>query len=169
MPAPDVATLLDFEAQLDAALTTILSPFAAAPFSFEVAGQQAGAELIAPYLDFACVIEDPVGPAQSAQLRSGAIPECAAAYGFKFSFRFVCDRTKTDVAALKVRGTLRNLFLPRTGAFNATTLPYLVILMLGETGARRGVLPGDQKTTQLDVWDIDYAGQFAIREDAWPS
>jgi hypothetical protein len=165
MPAATVQELLDFEAQLDAALADLLAP-ASAPSTYQLAGHTTTAELVTPRLEYELSIGDLAGPAGTAQLR--AAPRDAVAINGTFLFRYVYDHAKTSEAvAGAIRGYLRAVLAPSAGGLNLTNLPYLEITHLGEISAARGRFK-DEREKLLSEWVSNWSFSFQIRESAWP-
>ncbi len=171
---PTWPELHDFETQFDTALATILAPFAAAPYSLTLYGQQSVAELVAPRLEYQFALGALAGPGDSPQLRASAtLAARPLVFSFTFLFRHVFDRTVTTAAQqAALRGALRELLAPPApgaeGAFSAANLPWLTIIALQEQRAIRGLVRDDERDKQLDAWESAWEGLFTIRTTALP-
>lgn len=154
----------DFEAEFDAALAAILTPFTAGPAGgFKLFGNDSQNTNVIPRIEYAFELGAPVGPASETQLSAGPGDRIALAYGFTLSFVFGYDVTKTNLATLGTRGALRALLAPAAQAFNATNLPHLQVTKLNEISAKRGRLPGDDSPALFHAWETRWAGEFFIR------
>ena len=168
MPAANWSDLQEYEAQFDAALASILAPFAAAPFRFTLYPQQSVEELLCPRVEYQFALGAPSGPGDSVQLRGGVSGFRCVAWNFTLLFRFVYDRRSLQSSQSSFKGALRELLAPEAQAFNSTSLPYYDICALNEVRAVRGIVGGDEKAKQRDAWESSWEGIFKIRPDAYP-
>lgn len=172
MPADSLAALRDFESQFSAALTTILAPFAASPYSAQLVSHdfvadETDAELSVPRLEYDLAVGEPYGPEGAILLRP--IYNCQITWSGTLNFRHVYDPRKIlPATAGAFRGDLRTLLSPESNAFTVEVLPWLKIDSLNETSSVRGRFK-DDKDQQLAEWLSTWAIIWSIRHDAWPA
>lgn len=161
MPAPDYATLYDFESQLEAAWAAAFTAASVTSYS-----QQATGDKSAPYCNIQATVTDAhrrYNPAQSAN----------DLFSFQLEVQIVTNRTATSANTTHAtyRGKVRNalerwLATGNTGGSGINArLTYLTIVDFARTGGNRGV---DESQT-FDVTTETYAGAFQIKTDAWPT
>lgn len=166
MPAPTAAALRDFESQFLAALAAILAPYAGAPYSLQLATHEMTEVLTVPRLEYAFAMAEPAGPEGSIMVH----PQTGAQLSFAgtFNFRHVYDHQHTAPAdAGALRGALRTLLSPETGAFTESVLPWLRIEGLNELSSALGRFK-DEREKLLSEWFSTWSVVFSIRPDAWP-
>ena len=166
MPADSLSALRDFESQFAAALSEILAPFAAAPYSVQLVSHDSTADLTTPRLEFDLAVGEPAGPGGSALIHPTR--KCQLAWSGTLNFRHVYDPLKvTAIVAGAFRGALRTLFDPAQDQFTLVRLPWLKIDALNETNSVRGRFKdenGQQLADWISTWDVIWT----IRDDAWP-
>jgi hypothetical protein len=167
VPAASLAELRDFESQFASALSAILAPFEAAPYSVQLVSHDFTGDLTTPRLEFDLTVGEPAGPGGT--VLTHPTRKCQLAWSGTLSFRHVYDPLKVTAAnAGAFRGALRTLFDPSQDQFTLVRLPWLKIDSLNETNSVRGRFKddgGQQLADWISTWDIIWT----IRADAFPA
>lgn len=166
MPAPDYATLYDFETQMEGAWQSVLLEFLAPLGITQVFVTRDDAVLDTPRVE----VEFHVGNALNQRKAFPGPPyrEIPNAFNAALVVRVVTTRALAEnkVQHGPLRGLLRyNLSASANRIKAQTNLPYLQILeMLPASSVPRII---DEK--EQDISEMQYSMQFAINNNAWPT
>ncbi|MBS0328220.1 MAG: hypothetical protein JSR30_00075 [Proteobacteria bacterium] len=166
MSAPDVATLYDFENQIEpvvkAALAAALS---AASITCQVMVTQDVAVKDTPRVELELVMGGPnIQRTAIGQANPRQVPN---ALYFTFNATVVTTRVNDQSSPVhgKIRGITRFLLSPASKIFDGSALPYLQMLEI----LPAATAPQVQQDKEQDMTVLSYSGIFAIRNDAWPN
>lgn len=165
MPAPNIATLFDYESVYEDALAGYFANLNGNPFS----------TILTPRTNLA---EDATLTTPRLVIRMGVTgqgiqendqPNTSSDY---FSHRLAgidfivtTNRDNASQSHGLLRGYVRQAMLQSTAAMNANTVPYYQTIYVFESGSTQGIQEGnDEISTQLT-----YAIQFQIKPDQWPA
>lgn len=163
MQAPDLQTLLDFEAQFDAIWPLVLTEFSDA--GVLVVPLQAEGDLPLPRVEVHFRVTGVAGPQGMAQVRQASAPSIASAYGFEIvAALYTRRRANASVGEPKnLRGLVRVAFSGLAARINAK-LDYVQILTMEETDSNRGIGSENRE----DIQTFTFSGLMGIKTDAWP-
>lgn len=166
MPAPDFATLYDFETQIEGAVVSAIVAFLAqAGITAQVERSQSSDTESTPRVE----VNFTPGNALSQRTTIGqAVPkQVPNAFEGSLSIRVVTTRPiPTDNADLHgpIRGWGRYVLSAEAKAFTTAILPYLQILEMLPAGSASQLY--DEK--QQDITELTFNVWFCVRNEAWP-
>lgn len=156
MPAPDLKTLFQQEEQLNEAFAEVLN--AAAPTFYAHDTRERPA-------DHNTVLTE-LGAATGHEFRNGEWD----AWTFRLRVVVVTQRDTEEPTPARhalQKGTVRALLSKLSGKFTTANLPYLQIALLRPDGTTVS-FENDQNRMQ-DVTTLEYVGEVAILNTAWPT
>lgn len=164
MPAPDIATLLDYETILEDAIAAYLVSRHA---SWQVLTDRTlpaqEAKLETPRAEVAFALTG----SGSAEHQAGNRPDEKYYESHKIgslSVRVVARRGGAGQSLGQMRGALREDMLPRTLALTSVNIPYYEILDVTESSSSPAIFADNDEI----ITELTWAVHFFIKPDAWP-
>lgn len=165
MPAPNPWTLYDFETQLEEAAKDVLTYFkgqAGLTFAIKITGDTAVVDT--PRVELEAGITEAIP--QWAAIGQGSQPkQVPVGRFFSLRARVVVTQGGSGASVGDLRGLVRWAFSAGAKGFNANNLPYLQILELWDVTGFDEVAYEEKEQAGTPVV---FAGQFAIKDSAWP-
>lgn len=155
MAAPDLKTLFQQEEQLNEAIAGVLEAAAPAFFAHDTRLRPA---------DHINVVTE-LGAATGHVFRNGEWD----AWAFRLRVEIVTERQADEPTPARhaaTKGHVRALLSVLSAKFSTGNLPYLQICLLRPDGT--SVSFQDTQQRAQDVTTLEYAGEVAIRDTAWP-
>lgn len=164
MPAPNPWTIYDFETALENAAKDVLRYFLTQASKTTPIYTSADSDSMeSPRIEIDASISSAV-PQWGAQGQGHNPKQVPLARYFELKITVVVTKPDEDLGVL--RGVVRWGLSAGAKGFNTTNLPYLQILELYDVTGFESVRDDDKEQQGADV---TFGGQFAVRNDAWPS
>lgn len=160
MSAPDLATLYDFETQIEAAVSAILTDG-----GVTVQAVSRGEAILAS--PFCAVTYQHGGPWPSGSPRYVSVGGDFRPDQFSGTVQITAatDRKRNPDTHKTYRGKIRALGYQFVGQFTGSNLPYLAVMDFTETGTQ----PVEDEGKNLDLSILSWDIRFAILPNAWPT
>ena len=164
MAAPNLPTLYDFETQIESVWVSVMSTAFSAQLpaaSVQVIGTRDASIDQTPRLE----VELHVGNVLRTRrgVLNGSYREIPIAFTGTLRFRLISTRPYASHGML--RGIVRSTVSASANVITSSNLPYLQILEILPSSSTPQIY--DEKAQ--DITEMDYAIQFAIKNEAWPS
>lgn len=160
MSAPNLATLYDFETQIESAVASILTAG-----GVTVAGtSRADVTLVTPCCEVLCHVGGPY-PTSAPNFFAVGTDYRPCTFSGTVQIRILTDRKRNPSSHGPFRGGVRALLYAFVSKFTNTNLPYLEIFDAQDAGAFQEVDDGRGLDTTTLSWEV----RFAILPTAWPT
>jgi hypothetical protein len=165
MAAPDIPTLLDYETNLEDALTAYLvSRHATWQVLTDRTAPAAEGKLRTPRVEVAFTLTG----SGTAEHQAGNRPDEPYYESEKIgtlTVSVVAQRGASGQSLGQMRGALREDMLPRTLALTSVNVPYYEILDVTETGSTPSIFADNDEIISELTWSL----RFFIKPAAWPA
>lgn len=161
MSAPTFAALYDFETQIEAAVSDVLTAG-----GVTVGATARSTELLAsPCVEVVCNLNGPWPGGNSTRLYSVGGDYRPDQFSAAVLVTVLTDRKRNASSHGTFRGNVRALLYQFVSKFTGSNLPYLAIMDFTETGSSQS----QDESRCLDVTFLSWEVRFAILPTAWPS
>lgn len=157
MPAPDLKTLTEVDAAIEAAVVSILSDA-----SVTAARQRDTEEIATPHVRVQCSLGAPTGRLHTVKVAGEYRQDM---WAFTLHVGIVTNRADEAQDHEDLRADVRAALWAWQAAFNSTALPYHSIARFDAAGTS----PEVEDENNLDISALQYSGVVCVRAGAWPA